>query len=51
VRGQTRYCLTSESAYQDLYDALLDQAGVEAAELGTLKRRERRRGKPVVSYK
>ena len=47
VRGQPRYCLTSEAAYQDLYDALLDQAGVEAAELGPLKRRGRRHGQPL----
>ncbi|WP_295393187.1 TIR domain-containing protein [uncultured Thiodictyon sp.] len=47
VRGHTHYCLTSEAAYRDLYDALLDQAGVEPGELGTLKPKARRRGEPL----
>ena len=34
VRGQTRYCLTSESAYQDLYDALLESGGCRGRRAG-----------------
>jgi hypothetical protein len=41
LRSQSHYCLTTEAAYQSLYDALLDQAGVEPGELGSILGRER----------
>jgi hypothetical protein len=47
IRGLTWYCPTSESAYRDLYDALLDQAGVEPGVIGTLQRKSRDRGQPL----
>ena len=47
LRGQSHYCLTSEAAYQDLYDALLEQAGVEPGQLGPIRRKERRRAEPL----
>ena len=47
VRGHTHYCLTSEPAYQDLCDALLDQAGVEPRPVGAIRPRERRRAEPL----
>ena len=47
VRGQTRYCLTDEAAYQALYDALLDQAGIEPGPVGEPKRRPRSSAAPL----
>ncbi len=47
LRSTNHYALTSESAYQSLYDLLLGQAGVEAQALGTLKPRTRRKGTPL----
>jgi hypothetical protein len=35
LRSGAYYALTSESAYQSLYDFLLEQAGVEPATVGT----------------
>lgn len=48
VRGQTFHCLESEAAYQKLYDALLDQAGVEPHPIGEPKRRERDTAYPLL---
>jgi hypothetical protein len=48
VRSHTFYLLTSEEAYSKLYDFLLDQAGVEPCDVGTLKRRERRQSAPLM---
>jgi hypothetical protein len=44
MRWGTYYALTSERAYQDLYDFLLDQAGVEPQPVGVLKTKPRRKG-------
>lgn len=47
LRRGTYYTLTSEGAYQDLYDFLLDQAGAEPLPVGSLKPKPRRRGTPL----
>jgi SEFIR domain-containing protein len=47
LRSSTHYSLTSESAYQRLYDFLLAQAGVEAGAVGALKAKPRRKGAPL----
>ncbi len=47
LRGQTRYVLDSEQNYQALYDALLDQSGVEPGAVGELKRKPRATGQPL----
>jgi len=47
LRSVNYYALTSESEYQSLYDFLLEQAGVEPGQVGTLKPRARRKGKPL----
>ena len=44
LRAVSHYALTSEDAYQRLYDFLLEQAGVEAGSLGALKTKPRRKG-------
>lgn len=44
LRSTSYYALTSESAYQNLYDFLLGQAGVEPQPVGTLKTQPRQRG-------
>jgi hypothetical protein len=44
LRSGTHYALTSEEAYQRLYDFLLQQAGVEPGPVGTPKTRTRQRG-------
>jgi hypothetical protein len=44
LRAATHYTLTSESAYQNLYDFLLGQAGVEPQPLGALRTKSRRQG-------
>ncbi len=48
LRSLKHYALTSESAYQDLYDFLLEQAGVEPGKLGTPKPKLRRKGTPLI---
>jgi len=47
LRAGTHYTLTTGTAYQDLYDFLLDQAGVEAGAIGSLKLRARAKGSPL----
>ncbi len=47
LRPHTHYALTSEPAYQNLYDFLLEQAGVEACPVGTLKTKPRRITEPL----
>ncbi len=47
LRMQTLYLLNSEESYQSLYDALLDQGGVEPRTVGELKRKARATGKPL----
>ncbi len=47
LRAQTHYVLDSEISYQALYDAMLDQAGVEPGVVGELKRRPRAIGQPL----
>ena len=47
VRGHTFYVLTSEQAYQNLYDFLLGQAGVEPGMLGVALRKPRRQAEPL----
>jgi hypothetical protein len=47
VRGHTFYVLNTEQAYQDLYDFLLGQAGVEPAPVGIPRRKSRRSAKPL----
>ncbi len=44
LRSGTHYSLTSESAYQQLYDYLLGQSGVEPGPVGALKTKARRKG-------
>ncbi len=48
VRGHTFYVLNSEQAYRDLYDFLLNQAGVEPRPVGEPQRKPRRRAEPLV---
>lgn len=48
LRPLTYYLLNTEQNYNDLYDFLLGQAGVEPRAVGTLKRKERRRGVPLI---
>ncbi|MEK6289303.1 MAG: TIR and AAA domain-containing protein [Acidobacteriota bacterium] len=47
LRPHTHYALTSEDAYQRLYDFLLRQAGVEPGSVGMLKKSHRRKGTPL----
>lgn len=47
VCGHTFYVLNSEQAYQDLYDFLLGQAGVEPGPVGEPKRKSRGRADPL----
>ena len=44
LRSGTHYALTSENAYQRLYDFLLEQAGVEPQPVGALMAKSRRKG-------
>jgi len=44
LRSGTHYALTSKSAYDSLYDFLLEQAGVEPGPVGPLKPKPRRKG-------
>lgn len=47
LRSRTYYLLDSEASYQALYDAVLDQAGVEPGAVGELKRKPRATGQPL----
>ena len=47
LRPQTHYVLDSEASYQALYDALLDQAGVEPGTVGELRHKPRASGQPL----
>jgi hypothetical protein len=44
LRSGTHFALTSQEAYENLYDFLLEQAGVEPHPIGTLKPKSRRKG-------
>ena len=46
LRSRNFYALTSQNAYDSLYDLLLAQAGVEPGKLGTIKPRTRRKARP-----
>ena len=47
LRPQTHYVLDSDAGYKALYDALLDQSGVEPGAVGQLKRKPRATGRPL----
>jgi hypothetical protein len=47
LRPFTHYTLNSEPAYEQLYDFLLGQAGVEPGGLGIVRRKERKRAEPL----
>jgi hypothetical protein len=47
LRAGNYYALTSESAYQSLYDFLLQQSGVEPGPVGKPKRKARQHGTPL----
>jgi hypothetical protein len=47
LRAIGYYALTSDYAYQNLYDFLLGQAGVEARPVGAVKTRPRKTGTPL----
>ena len=47
LRSINYYALTSENAYQNLYDFLLGQAGVEPGTIGELKQKPRATGQPL----
>jgi tetratricopeptide (TPR) repeat protein len=47
LRSVSHYAMTSEADYQNLYDYLLGQAGVEPRPLGALKPTPRRPGDPL----
>lgn len=47
LRPQTHYLLDTEVGYQTLYDALLNQAGVQPGAIGALKRKSRASGQPL----
>ena len=47
LRATTYYALTSEDAYQSLYNFLLQQAGAEPGPVGTLKPKPRDKGAPL----
>ena len=47
LRPQTHYLLDSEVGYQALYDALLDQSGIQPGILGELKRKPCATGQPL----
>jgi hypothetical protein len=44
LRSGTHYALTSDDAYQHLYDFLLQQSGAEPGSIGTLKTKPRQKG-------
>ncbi|MCB1717511.1 MAG: TIR domain-containing protein [Candidatus Competibacteraceae bacterium] len=47
LRSQTCYTVIIEDSYQSLYDALLNQSGVEPGAIGVLKRKPRATGTPL----
>jgi tetratricopeptide (TPR) repeat protein len=47
LRSRNHYTLTSDAAYQGLYDALLDQAGVEPGPVGNLRAKQRQTASPL----
>lgn len=47
LRGQTFHVLDSDAGYEALYDALLNQSGVEPGPVGTPKRKPRATGQPL----
>lgn len=47
MRGQTFYVLDSDASYEALYDALLNQSGVEPGPIRTPKRKPRATGQPL----
>jgi SEFIR domain len=47
MRAFTYYALTSEQAYQSLYDFLLSQSGAEPGPIGSLKTKPRKSGVPL----
>lgn len=47
LRPQTYYVLNNEASYQVLYDALLNQSGVEPGAIGALKIKPRAIGQPL----
>ena len=47
LRSQTCYTVIIEDSYQSLYDALLNQSGVEPGAIGVLKRKPRATGAPL----
>jgi tetratricopeptide (TPR) repeat protein len=47
LRSQTYYVLNSETNYQGLYDALLNQSGVKPGAIGELKLKPRITGQPL----
>jgi tetratricopeptide (TPR) repeat protein len=47
LRSVTHYTLNSEAAYDQIYDFLLGQAGVEPRPIGDVRRKERRRADPL----
>jgi SEFIR domain len=47
IGSHTHYVLTSEQAYKDLCDALLEQAGVEPGPIGQLPIKPRRKAEPL----
>ncbi|MBX9895313.1 MAG: SUMF1/EgtB/PvdO family nonheme iron enzyme [Nitrosomonas sp.] len=47
LRPQTYYVLNNEASYQALYDALLNQSGVEPGAIGALKIKPRAIGQPL----
>lgn len=48
VRGHTHYVLSSDERYEDLREALLDQAGVEPGPIGNLRVGSRRTAESIV---
>ena len=47
LRPQSHYVLDSEDAYWALYDALLDQSGIQPGAIGELKRKPRQTVQPL----
>ncbi len=47
LRPQTHYVLDSDTTYQALYDALLNQSGVEPGAIGILRRKPRATGQSL----
>jgi hypothetical protein len=48
LRSRTHYVLDSDASYESLYDAILNQGGVEPSPLGELKRKPRATGNAAV---